>query len=55
MNFRQVHPDFHTSEKTSGIGKDFDREKIDYRVRDGMLNFCVPQISVHAMPAVEWE
>lgn len=31
MNYRQVHLDFHTSEKISGIGEKFSKENSNFR------------------------
>lgn len=38
MNLRQVHLDFHTSEKISGIGKDFSKENFQEALKIGHVN-----------------
>lgn len=38
MNFRQVHLDFHTSEKIEGIGKEFDKKQFQAALRAGHVN-----------------
>ena len=38
MNFRQVHLDFHTSEKISGIGSCFSKENFQDALRRGHIN-----------------
>lgn len=38
MNFRQVHLDFHTSEKIEGIGKKFDRKQFQEALKAGHVN-----------------
>ncbi len=38
MNFRQVHLDFHTSEKIGGIGKKFDKKQFQAALRKGHVN-----------------
>lgn len=38
MNFRQVHLDFHTSEKISGIGESFDKEQFQRALIAGHVN-----------------
>lgn len=38
MNFRQVHLDFHTSEKIPGIGKKFDKEQFQNALKTGHVN-----------------
>ncbi len=38
MNFRQVHLDFHTSEKISGIGKKFDKKQFQESLILGHVN-----------------
>lgn len=38
MNFRQVHLDFHTSEKIEGIGKRFSKEQFQAALKAGHVN-----------------
>ena len=38
MNFRQVHLDFHTTEKIDGIGKDFDKKQFQDMLKLGHVN-----------------
>lgn len=38
MNFRQVHLDFHTSEKIAGIGKRFDKKQFQEALKVGHVN-----------------
>lgn len=38
MNFRQVHLDFHTSEKISGIGEKFDKKQFQAALQKGCVN-----------------
>lgn len=38
LNFRQVHLDFHTSEKINGIGKNFDKEQFQTALKVGHVN-----------------
>ena len=38
MNLRQVHLDFHTSEKIDGVGKDFSRENFQEALKVGCVN-----------------
>lgn len=38
MNFRQVHLDFHTSEKIDGIGADFSKEQFQQALKEGHVN-----------------
>ena len=38
MRFRQVHLDFHTSEKIAGIGKKFDKKQFQSALRIGNVN-----------------
>lgn len=38
MNFRQVHLDFHTSEKIEGIGKKFDKKQFQEALKTGHVN-----------------
>ena len=38
MNFRQVHLDFHTSEKIAGIGKKFDKKQFQEALKVGHVN-----------------
>ena len=38
MNFRQVHLDFHTSEKIPGIGKRFDKKQFQEALKTGHVN-----------------
>ena len=38
MNFRQIHLDFHTSEKIEGIGKDFDKAQFQSMLKKGHVN-----------------
>ncbi len=38
MNFRQVHLDFHTSEKIEGIGKEFSKEQFQAALKAGHVN-----------------
>lgn len=38
MNFRQVHLDFHTSEKIEGIGKNFDKKQFQEALCAGHVN-----------------
>ncbi len=38
MNFRQVHLDFHTSEKISGIGSRFDKRQFQSALKAGHVN-----------------
>lgn len=38
MNFRQVHLDFHTSEKIDGIGADFSKEQFQAALKEGHVN-----------------
>lgn len=38
MNFRQVHLDFHTSEKIDGIGKNFNKEQFQAALIKGHIN-----------------
>lgn len=38
MNFRQVHLDFHTSEKIAGIGKNFNKKQFQEALKTGHVN-----------------
>lgn len=38
MNYRQVHLDFHTSEKIEGIGKNFDKKQFQEALKTGHVN-----------------
>lgn len=38
MNFRQIHLDFHTSEKIEGIGKEFDKKQFQEALKAGHIN-----------------
>ncbi|MBQ3177661.1 MAG: beta-galactosidase, partial [Clostridia bacterium] len=38
MNFRQVHLDFHTSEKIPGIGSRFSKEQFQHALKIGHVN-----------------
>lgn len=38
MRFRQVHLDFHTSEKINGIGENFSKEQFQNALREGHVN-----------------
>lgn len=38
MNFRQVHLDFHTSEKIEGIGEKFDKKQFQEALKAGYVN-----------------
>lgn len=38
MNYRQVHLDFHTSEKIEGIGKDFSKEQFQHALKIGHVD-----------------
>ena len=38
MNFRQVHLDFHTSEKIEGIGEKFDKKQFQNALKKGHIN-----------------
>ena len=38
MNFRQVHLDFHTSEKIPGIGSRFDKKQFQEALKEGHVN-----------------
>ena len=38
MNFRQVHLDFHTSEKIPGIGSRFSKENFQKALKTGHVN-----------------
>ena len=38
MNFRQVHLDFHTSEKIDGIGSEFSKENFQAMLKLGHVN-----------------
>lgn len=38
MNYRQVHLDFHTSEKIAGIGKNFDKKQFQEALKVGHVN-----------------
>ena len=38
MNFRQIHLDFHTSEKISGIGSNFSKEQFQDALKRGHVN-----------------
>ena len=38
MNFRQVHLDFHTSEKIDGIGSCFSKEQFQDALKRGHVN-----------------
>ena len=37
MNFRQVHLDFHTSEKIDGIGSRFDKKQFQNALKKGHI------------------
>ena len=45
MNFRQVHLDFHTSEKIPGIGSRFDKKQFQTALKTGHVNYCFLQMS----------
>lgn len=38
MNYRQIHLDFHTSEKIEGIGKDFSKKQFQDNLQRGHIN-----------------
>ena len=38
MNFRQVHLDFHTSERIFGIGESFDKKQFQEALKKGHVN-----------------
>ena len=38
MNYRQIHLDFHTSEKVAGIGKNFDKKQFQEALKAGHVN-----------------
>lgn len=38
MNFRQIHLDFHTSEKIAGIGSKFNKEQFQKALKEGHVN-----------------
>ncbi len=38
MNFRQIHLDFHTSEKIDGIGSEFSKEQFQAALKLGHVN-----------------
>ena len=38
LNYRQVHLDFHTSEKIDGIGEKFDKKQFQEALKAGHIN-----------------
>ena len=50
MNFRQVHADFHTSEKIPDIGTRFSKEQFQEALKTGCVNSIMAGPIIRARP-----